>query len=82
MNHLFSLHFPLIARRYRECANKLGIKALFGLFFNFCINAPLDPAERIHCAPHVDWKNLAMGICVVFVYGKQYVLASQFVTDF
>lgn len=23
----------------------------------------------MHCAPHVDFKNLAIGICVIFIYG-------------
>ncbi|KAJ7583985.1 hypothetical protein C8J56DRAFT_1054507 [Mycena floridula] len=27
------------------------------------------PVERVHCLPHVDWKNLAIGICILFIYG-------------
>ncbi|KAG1726937.1 hypothetical protein EDB19DRAFT_1914433 [Suillus lakei] len=25
--------------------------------------------RRVHCSPHVDWKNIAIGICVIFIYG-------------
>lgn len=70
MNKFFQDHFKSISKRYKRCAKTLGIKPHFGYFFNFCINAALDSTNRIHCAPHVDWKNLAVGICVVFVYGE------------
>lgn len=47
------------------------IEPLFGLFWNFCINAPLprDGVYRVSCWPHVDAMNLALGICIVYVYG-------------
>jgi hypothetical protein len=76
MNQVFEQEFPAIARRYKTCAEALGIKPLFGYFFNFCLNAPrpLLGILRVHCKPHVDWKNLAIGICVIFIYGKRLLL--------
>lgn len=75
MNEILEVEFPLIARRYKACAQYMrdtyGIEPLYGLFWNFCLNAarPKRVIRRVHCFPHVDWKNLAIGICVVFVYG-------------
>src|SRR5882672_9174152 len=40
MNQVFEQEFPAIALRYKACADTLGIKPLFGYFFNFCLNAP------------------------------------------
>ena len=60
-----------MAARVRMCAEKLGITPLFGNFFNFCVNAPRydKGIRRVNCFPHVDWKNLAIFVCIVFVYG-------------
>ncbi|KAA1471025.1 hypothetical protein DENSPDRAFT_849962 [Dentipellis sp. KUC8613] len=46
-----------------------GIKPDYDLFFNFCLNYPSDDARRVYCLPHVDWKNIALGVCLVFVHG-------------
>ncbi|KAF9045653.1 hypothetical protein BDZ89DRAFT_1127585 [Hymenopellis radicata] len=66
-------HFPGIAGRYKACRDymrtKYNIPAQFGLFFNWCLNAPRPSVKRVHCDPHVDFKNIALGICVIFVYG-------------
>ncbi|KAG1721347.1 hypothetical protein EDB19DRAFT_1835556 [Suillus lakei] len=62
--------FPLLARRYRACAEALRIQPLYGHFFNFCLNSARAGVRRVHCSPHVDWKNIAIGVCVVFIYGK------------
>ncbi|KAF9039512.1 hypothetical protein BDZ89DRAFT_1060957 [Hymenopellis radicata] len=66
-------HFPGIARRYKTCheymRDEYGITTPFGLFFNWCLNAPRLGVKRVHCDPHVDFKNIALGICIVFVYG-------------
>jgi hypothetical protein len=74
MNEVFEQEFPLLAKRYRNCAKALGISPAFGYFFNFCLNAPRPHRgiRRVHCKPHVDWKNLAIGICVVFIYGREF----------
>jgi len=78
MNQVFEQEFPAIALRYKACADTLGIKPLFGYFFNFCLNAPRPRfgIRRVHCKPHVDWKNLAIGICVIFIYGKRLLQGS------
>ncbi|KAL1711555.1 hypothetical protein EV715DRAFT_163134, partial [Schizophyllum commune] len=67
-------HFPGVAKRFRNGISMIektyGIKPLYGLFFNFCLNAARPGAvERVHCMPHADFKNLALAVCVVFVYG-------------
>jgi hypothetical protein len=73
MNKVFEQEFPLLAERYKNCAKALGITPAFGYFFNFCLNAPRPHRgiRRVHCKPHVDWKNLAIGICIIFVYGQE-----------
>jgi len=73
MNEIFEEEFPQMAERVKACAEALGIEPLFGYFYNFCINAPSlhRGIWRVHCGPHVDWKNLAIFVCVVFVYGER-----------
>ncbi|KAJ3925918.1 MAG: hypothetical protein NXY57DRAFT_1043707, partial [Lentinula lateritia] len=70
---ILKAHFPAIAKRYQDSINLMkeeyGIKAMFGLFFNFCLNAPREGARRVFCKPHVDWKNVAFGVCMIYVYG-------------
>ncbi|KAL0567033.1 hypothetical protein V5O48_014961 [Marasmius crinis-equi] len=66
--------FPDVAKRFEECAKKIGIEPLYGgLFFNFCLNGARSSGAtsvpRVFCEPHVDFKNLALAICMVFVYG-------------
>ena len=52
-----------VERRY-------GIKPLFGVFWNFCVNAPYPKAgvKEVICRPHIDAMNVAIGVCVVLVY--------------
>ncbi|KAJ3860035.1 hypothetical protein EV359DRAFT_85743 [Lentinula novae-zelandiae] len=70
---ILKAHFPAIAKRYQDSINymrlKYGIEAMFGLFFNFCLNAPRKGVKRVFCKPHVDWKNIAFGVCMIYVYG-------------
>jgi len=47
-----------------------NIEAKFGLFFNFCLNSPCKGVKQVFCTPHVDWKNIAFGVCMIFIYGK------------
>ncbi|KAK1224974.1 hypothetical protein PQX77_012123 [Marasmius sp. AFHP31] len=70
--------FPLIAARFEKCGEemerKFGIKPLYGgLFFNFCLNGArmegTNPVPRVFCQPHIDFKNLALAICMIYVYG-------------
>jgi len=65
----------MIAKRYQDCADyhlkTYGIRPLFGgLFWNFCLNVapPESQASRVHCLPHIDCKNIALGLCMIFVY--------------
>ncbi|KAF8067612.1 hypothetical protein FPV67DRAFT_1449249 [Lyophyllum atratum] len=72
-NHV-AREFPRIAKRFRESETvlkeKYGVERMFGPFWSFCVNAPRyhHGIQRVHCCPHVDALNLAIGICVVFVY--------------
>ncbi|KAL0058436.1 hypothetical protein AAF712_014897 [Marasmius tenuissimus] len=69
--------FPEIADRYELCADKMeklyGIRPPYGgLFWNFCLNGVRSngiEVPRVFCDPHVDFKNLALAVCMVFVYG-------------
>ncbi|KAJ3846237.1 hypothetical protein EV368DRAFT_89341 [Lentinula lateritia] len=63
---ILKAHFPAIVKRYQDSINcmkkEYGIDAMFGLFFNFCLNAPREGVRRVFCKPHVDWKNVAFGV--------------------
>ncbi|KAJ4465135.1 hypothetical protein C8R41DRAFT_738925, partial [Lentinula lateritia] len=66
------IRFPAIAQCYQDSVDymkaKFGIHAMFGLFFNFCLNSPRKGIPRVFCRPHVDWKNTAFGVCMIFVF--------------
>lgn len=68
---LVRLYFPGIASRYQRCINwhKLHSKteAMFGLFFQLCINGIFLGQKRVHCSPHTDSKNV-IGVCLLIVY--------------
>ncbi|KAF8144017.1 hypothetical protein K438DRAFT_1993263 [Mycena galopus ATCC 62051] len=55
--------FPGVAERFLKDAawhkERYGIEPLFGLFWNFCVNAWFvnGGQKRIHCHPHADRKN-------------------------
>ncbi|KAL0067939.1 hypothetical protein AAF712_005108 [Marasmius tenuissimus] len=75
---LLEKEFPDIAQRYKTCAEemkrKFNISPLFGGFYwNFCLNGVRlggpTPVPRVFCKPHIDFKNLALGVCMIFVYG-------------
>ncbi|KAE9393022.1 hypothetical protein BT96DRAFT_999823 [Gymnopus androsaceus JB14] len=70
---ILEAQFPAIAERYKESIKYMndtyGIEAKFGLFFNFCLNSPRNGVKRVFCKPHVDWKNVAFGVCMIFIYG-------------
>jgi hypothetical protein len=74
------MHFPKVAARYQKNVDDIGrkyngkIKPHFGLFWNFCLNSEFGEVERVHCLPHVDSKNLAMGLCALYVYGEPFSL--------
>lgn len=73
--------FPRIVSRYKECHNNIlatyGIKPMYGLFYNFCLNGSIPGVvDRVYCEPHVDWKNIAIGVCLIFVYGEGLLVLS------
>ena len=47
-------------------------KPMFGLWYNYCINGarPGTDVEGVSCFPHTDGQNLALMMCVLFIYGK------------
>ncbi|KAJ3908052.1 hypothetical protein F5879DRAFT_794344, partial [Lentinula edodes] len=61
--NILRVRFPAIAQRYQDSVDymkaKFGIEAMFGLFFNFCLNSAREGVPRVFCRPHVDWKNTA-----------------------
>ncbi|KAJ2911712.1 hypothetical protein MD484_g8699, partial [Candolleomyces efflorescens] len=73
INWLLHAFFPSIALRYQRCADwhhsKYGVRPLFGLFWNFCINGIFPDQTRVHTDPHADPKNV-VGVCIIFVYVK------------
>lgn len=66
-------HWPEAAARFELCADHMykeyGIRPLFASFWNFCLNGVRPGVPRVYCGPHVDFKNIALGICILFVYG-------------
>ncbi|KAL0568764.1 hypothetical protein V5O48_013215 [Marasmius crinis-equi] len=67
--------FPAIAMWYARCAQYMSdthqLKPKFDLFWNFCLNGvgPATEVPRVQCKPHVDFKNIALGVCMIFIYG-------------
>lgn len=63
--------FPGVALRALRSGKwheeKHGIRPMFGLFWNLCVNGMFLGQKRIFTAPHVDSKNI-IGVCVVLVY--------------
>ncbi|KAK7037413.1 hypothetical protein VNI00_011163 [Paramarasmius palmivorus] len=73
---LVKQHFPRIYQRFKDCSDYMRdrygeeFKAPYGgIFFNFCVNGVRYGVPRVFCKPHVDHKNVALGVCMVFVYG-------------
>lgn len=64
--------FPGVAERFDRSAKwyeSQGIRPLFGVYWNLCINAEFPGQARIHCGPHADRKNI-VGICTLLVYER------------
>ncbi|RPD68508.1 hypothetical protein L226DRAFT_576322 [Lentinus tigrinus ALCF2SS1-7] len=68
--------FPFVAQRVDRCKAKLlemgceWATPLFECFYNFCINGLRGEVRGVSTEPHVDGKNLALMLCVVFVWGR------------
>ncbi|KAK0461844.1 uncharacterized protein EV420DRAFT_1477567 [Desarmillaria tabescens] len=80
-NSMVGFKFPGIYIRFQNCVQymkkkyrrrKRPVEARFGVFFNFCLNHSRrgQGIRRVQCWPHVDKANLAIGVCVIFIYGK------------
>ena len=75
---VFRTRFPSLASRVEQCRKyllELGYPAElanppYGLWYNYCINGPRGDVTGVSTQPHVDGKNLALMMCVVFVYGE------------
>lgn len=63
--------FPGVAERMRASAKwqygRWRIRPMFGLFYNLCVNGIFPHQSRIHCEPHLDFKNV-VGVCALLVY--------------
>lgn len=70
---MVKLMFPGVAKRFEESLayheREYGIRPIFGLFWNLCINAPFLGQKRVHCRPHADAKNI-VGVCALVVYQR------------
>ncbi|RPD69242.1 hypothetical protein L226DRAFT_539921 [Lentinus tigrinus ALCF2SS1-7] len=78
---IFEQRFPSLVKRVRHCAECLKLmdepfaryaEPMFGYWYNYCINGARVGAgvDGVMTRPHVDGKNLALMMCVVFVYGN------------
>jgi len=68
---VLQLAFPgvacLVLKSLKWHFQNYGIKPLFGLFWNMCINSAFEGQRRVHCKPHCDSKNI-VGVCALLVY--------------
>ncbi len=75
---MFELRFPSLAARVENCAASLEeqgyssetSRPMYGYWYNFCVNGPREHVQGVMTKPHVDGKNLALMMCVVFVWGE------------
>ena len=73
MTSIVSIIFPGVRTRFEKSAawhkEKHGIEPEWGLFWNFCINAPFAGAKLngVSCTPHADHKN-GVSVCVMLIY--------------
>lgn len=75
VSHLVEIHYPLIYERFKRADPGFKnpddpLRARFGVFPLFCLNYTTDD-KPVHCRPHVDFKNVAGGVCVVMPYGER-----------
>ncbi|KIY52362.1 hypothetical protein FISHEDRAFT_56092 [Fistulina hepatica ATCC 64428] len=74
-NALLETYFPGIAARCKVnrdyVKKKYGIQPMYGNYWNFCINAalPNKGVYLVDCEPHADAKNVAIMMCILFIYG-------------
>ena len=74
VNEVVTMAFASMAdhmqRINAELLKKYQLTPDFGLFWNFCVNAPFTKAgiHEVLCKPHVDAMNGAVLLCAVLVY--------------
>lgn len=80
-NHVSAVvatHYPEMAARMRSINDKVfqwfGLRPEFGLFWNFCVNAPYhaNGVPEVVCRPRLDAQNGAILLCAVLVYYVRY----------
>lgn len=75
VDQCLSDHFPVLKKLYQDTSafwaekspDGLG-KAPFGSYFSMAIN--VDLGAQVSSIPHRDMKNLSVGLCVIFVFGR------------
>jgi hypothetical protein len=73
LTQLMDRYFPAIAKKYRTCdqfwrdTTNNEVKMEFSLFFCVTINTMID--SPVKTTPHRDFKNVAIGLCALFVQG-------------
>jgi hypothetical protein len=74
-------HFPKIWEFFFKSIENLIKKDLVKkeevfahIFLQFCPNIPLPnaspPVNSVFCKPHIDSKNIALGLCLLLVYSR------------
>ncbi len=60
-----------MARRFETSADwyikTYGFAALFGYYWNLCVNGIFFGQKRIHCLPHADSRNI-VGVCPLAIF--------------
>ena len=75
VSSLVRVWFPKVYDRYVLALAATNGRSLFGIFDLFCINLP-SSHKNVKSIFHSDWKNLAMGVCVVVAYGLCHLSSS------
>jgi hypothetical protein len=75
-------HWPKLYKHFRDSIRLLIKKRQItedevfgGIFLQFCPNLPTPdekkPINNVFCLPHIDSKNVALGLCLLFVYSRR-----------
>jgi len=62
--------YPKVVERYEEALSETGGKSMFGIWDLLCINIPSGGDEAVSTKFHLDWKNLAYGLCMIAAIGE------------
>uniref|UniRef100_A0A0W0FYJ7 Uncharacterized protein n=1 Tax=Moniliophthora roreri TaxID=221103 RepID=A0A0W0FYJ7_MONRR len=65
-------NLPGVSDRFEVCKafmqEKFGLESDYDLFWNWCLNAPRKGVPLVMCGPHIDYKNLTLTVCIIFIY--------------